>query len=81
MWVYDSDENGRVSSDVMDENEHGGWGEAYAGTAGVMLDFSLAAGLEPIRSSFSRRVFSWDMILRVAILLVILGVVFLFSVG
>jgi hypothetical protein len=31
-----------------------------------MLDFSFAAGLEPIVSSFSRRVFSWEIILRVA---------------
>lgn len=60
-----------VTGDMMDEIE---WGEkAYAGTAGAMLDFSLAAGLEPIRSSFSRRVFSWEMILRVAILLVFVG--------
>jgi hypothetical protein len=36
------------------------------GTAGAMFDFSCAAGLEPIVSSFSRRVFSWEMILRVA---------------
>ena len=40
----------------------------YVGTAGVMLDFSFAAGLEPILSSFSRRDFSSEMILRVAIL-------------
>jgi hypothetical protein len=45
----------------------GGAGEAYVGTAGEMLDFSPAAGLEPMRSSFSRRDFSWEMILRVAI--------------
>lgn len=32
-----------------------------------MLDFSFAAGLEPILSSFSRSVFSDEMILRVAI--------------
>lgn len=36
------------------------------GTAGAMLDFSFAAGLAPMLSSFSRRVFSWEMILRVA---------------
>lgn len=44
-------------------------GASYAGTAGVMLDFSFAAGLEPILSSFSRRVFSWEMILRVAMVM------------
>lgn len=42
-------------------------GGTHVGTAGVILDFSFAAGLEPIRSSFSRRVFSDEMILRVAI--------------
>ena len=40
------------------------------GTAGAMFDFSCAAGLEPIVSSFSRRVFSWEMILRVAMVVV-----------
>jgi hypothetical protein len=52
-----------------------GWDElkgvkysAYVGTAGAMLDFSFAAGLEPIESSFSRRVFSWETILRVAMM-------------
>ena len=39
----------------------------YVGTAGVMLDFSDAAGLALILSSFSRRDFSSEMILRVAI--------------
>jgi len=39
---------------------------AYVGTAGEMFDFSPAAGLEPMLSSFSRIVFSWEMILRVA---------------
>lgn len=33
-----------------------------------MFDFSEAAGLEPTWSSFSRRDFSWEMILLVAIL-------------
>ena len=37
------------------------------GTAGEMLDLPPAARLEPIPSSLSRIVFSWDMILRVAI--------------
>lgn len=32
----------------------------------MMLDFSFAAGLDPIWSSFSRNVFSCEMILRVA---------------
>jgi hypothetical protein len=63
MWV-----KVRVTGDVMKEDENEDGVKAYAGTAGVMLDFSLAAGLEPIRSSFSRRVFSWEIILRVAIL-------------
>lgn len=38
------------------------------GTAGAMLDCWSAAGLEPTVSSFSRMVFSSEMILRVAIL-------------
>jgi len=46
--------------------EYRGTVSAYAGTAGEMLDFSPAAGLEPIRSSFSSSDFS-EMILRVAI--------------
>lgn len=33
-----------------------------------MSDFSPAAGLEPIESSFSRRVFSSEMIRRVAMI-------------
>lgn len=40
---------------------HGGWvmnEGSHVGTAGAMLDFSCAAGLEPMVSSFSRRVFS-----------------------
>lgn len=41
--------------------------QAYVGTAGATLDRSLAAGLEPIESSFSRIVFSVETILRVAI--------------
>ncbi len=36
------------------------------GTAGDMLDFSPAAGLAPMLSSFSRSVFSVEMIRRVA---------------
>jgi hypothetical protein len=43
-------------------------GAAYVGTAGAMSDLTLAAGLEPMLSSFSRRVFSWEMILRVAMM-------------
>jgi hypothetical protein len=39
----------------------------YVGTAGAMLDFSLAAGLAPIESSFSKIVFSDATILLVAI--------------
>lgn len=39
---------------------------SHVGTAGAMLDFSCAAGLEPMLSSFSRSVFSWGTILRVA---------------
>lgn len=39
------------------------------GTAGAMLDCWSAAGLEPTVSSFSRMVFSSEMILRVAILM------------
>lgn len=42
---------------------------SHVGTAGAMLDFSCAAGLEPMVSSFSRRFFSWEMILRVAIVM------------
>lgn len=77
MWVK---VKGRVTGDVMDDNENENErGTAYAGTAGVMLDFSLADGLKPIRSSFSRRVFSWEMILRVAILVVSCGKVYLSS--
>ncbi len=33
-----------------------------------MSDFTWAAGLEPMLSSFSRIVFSWEMILRVAMM-------------
>ncbi len=33
-----------------------------------MSDLTSAAGLEPMVSSFSRRVFSWEMILRVAMM-------------
>ena len=40
--------------------------EAHAGTAGEMLDFSLAGGLGPTVSSFSRIVFSDATILLVA---------------
>ena len=43
-------------------------GVAYVGTAGAMSDFTWAAGLEPMLSSFSRIVFSWEMILRVAMM-------------
>lgn len=43
-------------------------GSAHVGTAGAILDFSSAAGLEPMLSSFSRRVFSWEMIRRVAMM-------------
>ncbi len=43
-------------------------GVAYVGTAGAISDFTWAAGLEPMLSSFSRMVFSWEMILRVAIM-------------
>jgi hypothetical protein len=45
--------------------------ESHVGTAGAMFDFSCAAGLEPIVSSFSRRVFSWEMILRVAMVVML----------
>jgi hypothetical protein len=40
--------------------------KSYVGTAGLMLDFSLAAGLAPIESSFSSMVFSDATILLVA---------------
>lgn len=40
----------------------------YVGTAGLMSDCWLAAGLLPTMSSLSRMVFSVDMILRVDIL-------------
>lgn len=36
---------------------------SYAGTAGAMLDFSVALGLRSSRSSFSNRVFSPEIIL------------------
>lgn len=39
----------------------------HVGTAGLMSDFWLAAGLLPTVSSLSRMVFSVEMILRVAI--------------
>jgi hypothetical protein len=45
--------------------------ESHVGTAGAMFDFSCAAGLEPIVSSFSRRVFSWEMILRVSMVVML----------
>lgn len=44
-----------------------GHGGTHVGTAGVMFDFSLAAGLAPTVSSLSRMVFSLEMIRRVAI--------------
>lgn len=40
----------------------------HSGTAGLMSDFWLAAGLAPTWSSWSRMVFSVEMILRVAII-------------
>lgn len=40
----------------------------YVGTAGEMLDFSPAAGLAPMLSSFSRMDFSVETILRVAMM-------------
>ena len=38
--------------------------ETYAGTAGAMLLFSEAEGVRDVESSFSRRVFSLEMIRR-----------------
>ena len=37
--------------------------EAYVGTAGAMLDFSEALGVVSFLSSFSRNVFSFEIIL------------------
>lgn len=48
-------------------------GGLYVGTAGLMSDFWLAAGLEPVGSSWSRMVFSVEMILREAILIYVSG--------
>lgn len=43
--------------------------DTYMGTAGAMLDCVPAAGLAPTMSSFSRMVFSPEMILWVAMVL------------
>lgn len=52
----------------VEDEKHGEVWQAYAGTAGAMFDCWLAAGLAPTASSFSRIVFSDDMILREDIL-------------
>lgn len=43
-------------------------GQTHAGTAGEMLLFWPAAGLKAPASSFSSMVFSWEMILRLAMM-------------
>lgn len=65
MGVSSCDPHGES---VREKNGVGGGG-AYMGTAGAMLDFVPAAGLAPTMSSFSRMVFSPEMILWVAMLL------------
>jgi hypothetical protein len=51
----------------------------YVGTAGEMLDFSLAAGLEPMLSSFSKMDFSVETILRVAMSLILASLICVFK--
>ena len=56
-----------MNEDAGDGDKAGEMEDAsYVGTAGDMFDFSLAAGLEPMLSSFSRIVFSDATMRRVA---------------
>lgn len=57
---------------IVGERSRGKWEtghNTYVGTAGAMLDCVPAAGLAPTMSSFSRMVFSPEMILWVAMVL------------